>query len=431
MKRSIKQIWLIILVSLILTMFPCFAKENTTFSDVQKNEWYSESVEYVFENGLMNGTSKTTFEPASSITRGMIVTIIYRMEGMPTVVSESKYTDVNKEFYYYSPIVWATENGIVNGYSKEIFAPDDRITREQFAAILYRYSDYKELDVSFDLKIVEELKKYDDNNLINDYAKDAISWANHSKLITGTSATTLEPQGPATRAQAATIFMRFDKWIDEAESENSVEQETGESSKDTEESDKSESKDVSADNSQKESIKENEKPSHINNTDKETDNVTSDEEKEPDDTTDNKDTDDYQGLYLKVNDSESISGNNVEVNVSLENNPGIMVMVISFEYDENAMKLVKVLNGDVFTNKNGYVFTSPRNMASECRALWYTLEDECTIASGTVVTLVFEVFDSTQKGSYPVTIRYNSDDVIDMNEENLALEIINGQIIVE
>lgn len=430
MKRSIKQILLILLVGSFLTTYPCFAQENTTFSDVPKNEWYSESVEYVFENGLMNGTSKTTFEPASSITRGMIVTIIYRMEGMPTVVSESKYTDVNKEFYYYSPIVWATENGIVNGYSKEIFAPNDRITREQFAAILYRYADYKGLDVSFDLRIVEALKKYDDNSLINDYAKDAISWANHSKLITGTSVTTLEPQGTATRAQAATIFMRFDKWIDEAENAKSDEQKTDETSKDNEEPD--DHKDVTADNSQNESTKENETPTHTNNTDKESENGTSNEEKEPDNTTDNNDTEiDYQGLYLKVNDSEITNGNNVEVNVSLENNPGIMGMMISFEYDEKAMKLVKVLNGNVLTDENGYVFTSPRNMASGCRASWYTLEDECTMVSGTVVTLVFEVFDSTQKGSYPVTIRYNSDDVIDMNEENLALEIINGQIIVE
>ena len=430
MKRSIKQILLILLVGSVLTTYPCFAQENTTFSDVPKYEWYSESVEYVFENGLMNGTSKTTFEPASSITRGMIVTIIYRMEGMPAVVSESKYTDVNKEFYYYSPIVWATENGIVNGYSKEIFAPNDRITREQFAAILYRYADYKGLDVSFDLKIVEALKKYDDNSLINDYAKDAISWANHSKLITGTSVTTLEPHGTATRAQAATIFMRFDKWIEEAENEKSNEQKTDETSKDNEEPD--DDKDVSADNSQNESIKENETPTHTNNTDKESERGTSNEEKEPDNTTDNNDTEiDYQGLYLKVNDSEITSGNNVEINVSLENNPGIMGMMISFEYDEKAMKLVKVLNGNVLTDENGYVFTSPRNMASGCRASWYTLEDECTMVSGTVVTLVFEVFDSTQKGSYPVTVSYNSDDVIDMNEENLALEIINGQIIVE
>ena len=430
MKRSIKQILMILLVGSVLTMYPCFAHENTTFSDVPKNEWYSDSVEYVFENGLMNGTSKTTFEPASSITRGMIVTIIYRMEGTPVVVSESEYTDVDKESYYYSPIVWATENGIVNGYSKEVFAPNDRITREQFAAILYRYADYKGLDISFDLKIVEELKKYDDNSLINDYAKDAISWANHSKLITGTSVTTLEPQGTATRAQAATIFMRFDKWIDEAANEKSDEQETGEVSKDNEEPD--DDKDVLADNSQNESMKENETPTHTDNTGEEPENGTSNQEKEPDNTTDNNDTEiDYQGLYLKVNDAEITSGNTVEVNVSLENNPGIMGMMISFEYDEKAMKIVKVLNGDVLTDKNGYVFTSPRNMASGCRASWYTLEDECTMASGTFVTLVFEVFDSAPKGSYPITIRYDADDVIDMNEETLALEIINGQIIVE
>lgn len=376
MKRKARQLLLMLLISSVFAMCPCLAEETTAFSDVLDNEWYSDSVEYVFKNGLMNGTSQTTFDPEISVTRGMIVTIIYRMEGSPKVQGNSRYIDVDKEQYYYLPIMWAAEKGIVNGYSKEVFAPEDKITREQFATILYRYADYKDLDVSFDFKTSENLKMYNDNDLISNYAKDAICWANYSRLITGTSATTLEPQGNATRAQAATIFMRFDKWMGEAE---------------------------------------NETPTHTNNTDKE-----SEKDKETN----------YQGVYLKVNDADGASGNTVEVNVSLENNPGIMGIMISFEYDEKAMKLVKVLNGDVLTDKNGYVFTSPRNMASGCRATWYTLEDEYATTSGMFVTLVFEVFDSTQKGPYPITVKCDPDNVIDKNEENLALEIINGQITI-
>lgn len=178
------------------------------FADVAADAWYADAVQYVYENGMMSGTSETTFSPDLTTTRGMIVTILYRLEGSPDLSNENlgyPYADVDANAYYADAVYWARQNGIVSGMSAEQFAPNNAITREQMAAILYRYAQFKGYDVS----AKADLSVYTDAANVGTYATDAMAWANGAQLITGTSQATLTPAGNATRAQVATILMRF------------------------------------------------------------------------------------------------------------------------------------------------------------------------------------------------------------------------------
>ena len=178
------------------------------FADVAADAWYADAVQYVYENGMMSGTSETTFSPDLTTTRGMIVTILYRLEGSPDLSNENlgyPYADVDANAYYADAVYWARQNGIVSGMSAEQFAPNNAITREQMAAILYRYAQFKGYDVS----AKADLSVYTDAAQVSTYATNAMAWANGAQLITGTSQATLTPAGNATRAQVATILMRF------------------------------------------------------------------------------------------------------------------------------------------------------------------------------------------------------------------------------
>lgn len=178
------------------------------FVDVPEDAWYYDAVRYVNEKGLMAGTSANTFAPGLTTTRGMIVTILYRLEGSPNIENEIwgyPFKDVDANAYYATAVYWARMNGIVAGYSDELFGPNDTITREQMATILYRYAQYK----GYGTEAKADLSKYTDAAQVGSYAVDAIRWANAEGLVNGTSATTLTPKGSATRAQAAVILTRF------------------------------------------------------------------------------------------------------------------------------------------------------------------------------------------------------------------------------
>ena len=175
------------------------------FIDVAENAWYYDAVAYVYENGMMNGTGSNLFSPDATTTRGMIVTILYRLEGEPRVSGTSTFDDVADGMYYADAVIWANANGIVTGYDEATFGPNDAITREQMAAILYRYAQYK----AYRTTASADLSNYVDADAVSAYALPALQWANAEGLVTGTSGTTLTPDGSATRAQVATIFMRF------------------------------------------------------------------------------------------------------------------------------------------------------------------------------------------------------------------------------
>ena len=175
------------------------------FTDVFEKDWFYDDAMFVYKNGLMLGTSKTLFGPHGTVTRGMMATILWRMEGSLAPKGENSFTDVEAGRWYADAITWTTENGIFAGYSKDKFGPDDPITREQLTAIFYRYADYK----GYKLTVTENLDKFEDADKITDYAKTVMQWAVGNGLIKGKSETLLDPQGTATRAEIAAMLHRF------------------------------------------------------------------------------------------------------------------------------------------------------------------------------------------------------------------------------
>ena len=176
------------------------------FTDVKTGDWFYEAVQYVYDKGMMTGVSADRFAPASTTTRGMIVTILYRLENEPAVSGGSAFTDVESGAWYADAVAWAAANDIVNGTSATTFAPNSPITREQMATMLYRFAQYKGMDA---VTLQEHLTGYPDGDQVSDYAIPAMNWAVGQGLIAGMENGTLVPQGSATRAQVATILMRF------------------------------------------------------------------------------------------------------------------------------------------------------------------------------------------------------------------------------
>lgn len=177
-----------------------------SFTDVKSGDWYCDAVQYAVGKGIFTGTTATTFEPNTATTRAMLVTVLYRMENKPAATAGS-FTDVKAGSWYADAVAWAAANKLVTGYGDSRFGPEDTITREQMAAILMRYADYKKLDVSK----TAALTAFTDAGSVSTYAADAMKWAVGTGLISGTTDTTLSPAGSATRAQAAAILMRFNE----------------------------------------------------------------------------------------------------------------------------------------------------------------------------------------------------------------------------
>ena len=175
------------------------------FTDVSEKDWFYNDAMFVYKNGLMLGTSKTLFSPHGTVTRGMMATILWRMEGSLAPKDENSFTDVEAGMWYADAITWTTANGIFAGYSKDKFGPDDPVTREQLTAIFYRYADYK----GYKLTVTGNLDKFEDADKITDYAKMVMQWAVGNGLIKGKSENLLDPQGTATRAEISAMLHRF------------------------------------------------------------------------------------------------------------------------------------------------------------------------------------------------------------------------------
>lgn len=176
------------------------------FTDVSTSDWFYDDVAFVYENGLFSGTDSRSFSPNASMTRAMLVTVLYRLEGEPTVTGRSSFTDVRSGAYYEKSVIWAAANGIVTGTDSTSFSPDAKVTREQLAAILYRYAQYRKLDTDASAK----LNSFTDADSVSAYASEALGWAVSEGLINGASGK-LMPKGDATRAQVAAILHRLVK----------------------------------------------------------------------------------------------------------------------------------------------------------------------------------------------------------------------------
>lgn len=181
-----------------------FTNGKLPFTDVSENDWFYDDVVFVYEEGLFAGTSDTTFSPNADMTRAMLVTVLYRLEGEPAVSGRSGFADVKLNSYYEDAVTWAANNGIVNGTSDTAFSPDSNVTREQMAAILYRYAQYKNYSTAADAS----LTGFSDHASVSGYAVTSLQWAVAEKLVNGTAGK-LMPIGNATRAQVAAILHRF------------------------------------------------------------------------------------------------------------------------------------------------------------------------------------------------------------------------------
>lgn len=180
------------------------SKPKLPFTDVSTSDWFYSDVMFVYENGLFSGTDSRSFSPNASMTRAMLVTVLYRLEGEPAGTGSSSFSDVRSGSYYEKAVAWAAANGIVTGTGSTSFSPDAKVTREQLAAILYRYAQYKKLDTDAGAK----LDSFSDAGNVSGYASEALSWAVSEGLINGASGR-LTPKGDATRAQVAAILHRF------------------------------------------------------------------------------------------------------------------------------------------------------------------------------------------------------------------------------
>ncbi len=220
---DMKRQWLsaVLIGAMMATSVPAFAAENTDvpitpdtpavtlpFTDVAESDWFYDPVVYAYDTGIMTGTSATEFAPNVTMTRAMIASVLYRLEGSPAM-SEGNlgypYEDVEGDAWYAMPVYWARESGVMAGYSDSTFGPNDPITREQLAATLYKYAEYKGEDVS----ARTDLSGYSDAATISDWAEEVLSWANAEGYVNGMTATTIDPQSAATRAQVAAIFQRY------------------------------------------------------------------------------------------------------------------------------------------------------------------------------------------------------------------------------
>ena len=168
--------------------------------------WYAEAVRYVYTHEVMEGTGGSTFAPAKSLTRAEVVQILYNLEGKPAMTGTTSFED-SVSHWAKTPIAWAQQTGVVDGYEDNTFRPEKAVTRDELAQMLYNYAQYK----GYDLTNAGDLTQFPDGDQVSDWAETAMSWANGKKLINGFEDDTLRPGGNSTRAQAASILMKFDQ----------------------------------------------------------------------------------------------------------------------------------------------------------------------------------------------------------------------------
>ena len=195
-----------------VTVDGSFVRTTLPFTDVSLSDWFYEAVNYVYLNELMDGVSTTRFAPDTATNRAMVVEILYRMAGSPSVSGTSAFTDVSAAAWYADAVKWATDNGVVEGRSATVFDPNAAVSRQELAAMLYRYAQYKGYDVSIGENT--NILSYTDVAGVAEYAMSAMQWACGSGVVNGTAAGVLSPNGSATRAQLATMLMRFIEYYD-------------------------------------------------------------------------------------------------------------------------------------------------------------------------------------------------------------------------
>ena len=384
--------------------------EAVAFADVAETDWFFEDVMYVNSKKLMNGTGDDTFSPDSSTTRAMIVTILHRLEGEPESENGETFDDVTDGAYYQNAVAWAAQNKIVSGYSETAFGPDDNITREQLAAIFYRYAAHK----NYNTTEGTTLDKYSDFAKISEYAREAFSWATANGIISGTSETTLSPDGNASRCQVAAILRRFsEKFITGTEINNEIPvpdkkpSAGGSSSGGSFASGGSVSGGGSSTGGS--SSSGNVSDGNSGNTDAEAD------DKSP---------------KIVMNTVSGKAGDTVQVIAEVKNNPGILGMILTAEYDEKALKLESVENGEAISEI--LTLTTSKTLESGTRFVWDGIElSEDDIKDGKIIVMNFKILSTAEEGSHMINLNYVDGNIIDYNLESVSPEIKYGYVKVE
>lgn len=390
--------------------------QTIDFADVKESDWFYDDVKYVQANELMTGTSDTEFSPSGVTTRGMIVTILWRLDGEP-IVEGKEFEDVSKDAYYYNAVAWASNNQIVSGYSETVFGPNDTATREQLATIMYRYASYKKYDVSKET----ELDKYTDKEQISEYAVKSLKWANANGLITGTSEETISPKDDVQRCQVAAILRRLcEKYeiIKEDVPEEKSEEQPSKEATDKEETNKTEEDDEEI-NIGGGASSGSGSSGTVNKDDEE--NVADDSSS---DSTDEREDNTPVVVVDKITAS---AGDEVQVAVKIKNNPGVLGMTLSLYYDESKCTLESVTNGSAV---EGVLNLTPsKTLGSGVRFVWdgieITPED---VKNGDILVLTFKIDNNAIEGKVPLTLKCFDGDVIDNDLNNIPLIVENGYI---
>ena len=397
MKKRIRLICLLAMFGVMLGVFGRAvsaesAANEAPFSDVKETDWFYEPVQYVCAHGIMNGSGENLFAPQDKATRGMIVTTLYRYDGSPAVSEQCPFQDVAEGKYYRRAVIWAAENQIVGGVGENRFCPDDPVTREQLAAILCRYADYK----GYDTQRSAELTGFADRNDISSYAVSAMKWAVAEGLLSGVSAAELQPKGFAVRAQVAAILMRF------CEGPAGGNAPAAPGSTDQEDAGSAGADSGGEPAGRPASGEGTEKP----------------------------DRPEESGFALLVDNVEASAGDKqVTVRISVRDNPGILGMRFSVSYDESALTLTGASNGSAVSRM--LTLTRAKTLCSGCNFVWDGIEIGAEdVEDGAVLELQFRVSDAAA-GNYPITIRYHSGDIVDNDLQSLSPHIQNGCISVK
>ena len=392
-----------ILTMLLVLCMAITAVSANGFADVVESDWFYSDVEYVRENNLMSGISDSEFAPSGKTTRGMIVSVLWRLDGSPAAAGKD-FDDVTKSDWYYDAVAWASSNGIVSGYGTS-FGPNDNATREQLAAIVYRYASYKKYDVSKEA----ELDKYTDSSEISEYAVKNLKWANATGLITGTSATEISPKAEVQRSQLAAILKRFCLNV------------IGENN----EQDKPD-----------ENIKEDDKkPEEEKPTDKPSGSDTTGDPTVGDDTTGDDDSSsepietpvDPSKTAFTVDKVSAKPGEEVTVAVKVSNNPGILGMTLLLDYDRSVCTLVSAKNGDAI--EGVLDLTTSKDLINEPKFLWDGVEIAPeNVKDGSILLLTFKVSDSASEGTYKISLTENG--IVDNDLNLVDVAIVNGELTI-
>ncbi|MBP3361122.1 MAG: S-layer homology domain-containing protein [Clostridia bacterium] len=396
-KKIYLLVLLIVISSILLVTGASFSTASSTqkFSDVNEENWFFSDVQYVHEKELMNGTSDITFAPNDSTTRGMIVTILWRLDGEPEATSKMSFTDVIRDKYYYDAVAWASAKEIVSGYDDTTFGPNDYITREQMVTMMCRYAQHK----GYDIETTIGLERYSDSSNISEYSVSAFKWAITNGIITGTSDNTLSPQGEALRCQVAAILRRFcDNYI---QSENTNAEPTEENKEPQSQGNVGGSSSSSSGNSSG-AISTGNKPANDEKTD-------------------------YSAII--VDSVEAKAGDEVLIEAKINKNPGILGMTLSAYYDDAVCTLVSVENGEAF---EGILdFTTSEVLGNGARFVWDGIEiSDKDVKDGTILIMKFRIKDNAVGGKYPITLKCADGDMLDNNISSISVPIESGYIVI-